>query len=99
MRSKMKKEEILSHLEGISGWELLFEDQVFKLHRHIVFSNFSEAWAFMNRVALLAEKLNHHPNWSNVYKKVDVTLFTHDVGGISSLDIEMVKQINSFLDS
>ena len=98
MRSKMNEDEIRAHLEGVSGWELLSEDGVFKLHRHLVFNNFSEAWAFMSRVALLAEKLNHHPNWSNVYKKVDIVLFTHDVGGISSLDVQMVKQINSFID-
>lgn len=63
------------------------------LKRLYVFSNFSAAWAFMNRVALLAEKLDHHPNWSNVYNRVEITLFTHDRGGVTELDAFMAAEI------
>lgn len=59
------------------------------------FRTFSEAWAFMSRVALLAEKMDHHPEWRNVYNVVDVTLTTHDCGGLSALDVEMAGRIDA----
>jgi 4a-hydroxytetrahydrobiopterin dehydratase len=58
------------------------------------FRNFSEAWAFMSRAALVAEKLNHHPEWKNVYNLVDVTLTTHDCHGLSALDIDLAKAMD-----
>lgn len=58
------------------------------------FRNFSEAWGFMSRAALVAEKLNHHPDWKNVYNVVDVTLTTHDCHGISQLDIDLAKAMD-----
>ena len=58
------------------------------------FSSFSQAWAFMTRTALLAEKMNHHPEWSNVYGLVDITLTTHDAGGLSALDLRMAKSLD-----
>ncbi|MBU6298425.1 MAG: 4a-hydroxytetrahydrobiopterin dehydratase [Alphaproteobacteria bacterium] len=64
--------------------------------RQFTFKNFSEAFAFMTRVALLAEKLDHHPEWSNVYNKVDVTLSTHDAGGLTAKDIEMAKAMEEY---
>jgi len=64
--------------------------------RSFQFSDFSEAFAFMTRVALLAEKMDHHPEWSNTYNKVVVTLSTHDAGGVTALDIEMAKAIDAF---
>lgn len=73
----------------LTDWEVMPQ----ALKRLYVFSNFSEAWAFMNRVALLAEKLDHHPNWSNVYNRVEITLFTHDRGGVTELDAFMAKEI------
>lgn len=63
------------------------------LKRSYVFQDFSAAWAFMSRVALLAEKLDHHPNWSNVYNRVEITLFTHDRGGVTELDAHMAAEI------
>jgi 4a-hydroxytetrahydrobiopterin dehydratase len=63
------------------------------LHKQLVFQDFSEAWAFMSRVALLAERLGHHPEWSNVYNRVEITLTTHDCQGLSALDVAMARAI------
>lgn len=65
-----------------------------KLHREFLFADFIEAFGFMSRVALLAERYDHHPEWFNVYRKVIVDLVTHDVGGISSKDIELAKAMD-----
>ncbi len=63
------------------------------------FENFVEAFAFMTNVAFVAEKMNHHPNWSNVYNKVDISLFTHDVNdSITEKDIKLSKEINKIFD-
>ncbi|MDP2187963.1 MAG: 4a-hydroxytetrahydrobiopterin dehydratase [Sphingobacteriaceae bacterium] len=67
------------------------------LERKLNFVNFSEAWAFLNRVALLAEKLDHHPHWSNVYNQVEIQLSTHDRGGVTALDAQMAAAINEIL--
>jgi 4a-hydroxytetrahydrobiopterin dehydratase len=63
------------------------------ISRNFVFSDFSGAWGFMSRVALVSEKLNHHPEWCNVYNKVSVTLTTHDAGGLTVLDAELASSI------
>ena len=65
--------------------------------RQFAFKDFSEAFAFMTRVALLAEKLDHHPEWLNVYNKIDVTLSTHDAGGVTAKDIAMAKAMESYV--
>jgi 4a-hydroxytetrahydrobiopterin dehydratase len=62
-----------------------------------VFGDFKEAFAFMTRVALAAEKMDHHPEWSNVYKTVVVTLTTHDADGLTSLDVKLATEIDGFL--
>jgi len=64
-----------------------------QLHRQWRFADFSEAWGFMSRVALLAESMNHHPDWSNVYATVTIRLHTHDLGGLSSLDRQLAQAI------
>ena len=66
------------------------------LRRDFTFRDFSEAFAFMTRTALAAEKLDHHPNWANVYRTVDVTLNTHDAGGLTALDFELARRMNRF---
>jgi 4a-hydroxytetrahydrobiopterin dehydratase len=65
------------------------------LHRELAFADFSEAWAFMCRVALAAEKADHHPEWSNVWNKVDIFLTTHDAHGLTERDIALAKQIDA----
>lgn len=62
--------------------------------RRLVFADFSTAWAFMSRVALKAEQLDHHPEWSNVYNRVEVVLTTHDAGGVSALDVALGRFID-----
>ncbi len=78
---------------GATGWAAVPDrDAIRKVWK---FKNFSEAWGFMSRAALQAEKLNHHPEWRNVYNVVDVTLSTHDCGGLSSLDIDLARRMDA----
>ena len=67
------------------------------IQREFSFKTFSEAWAFMSRIALLAEKHDHHPEWSNVYNRVAVTLTTHDAGGLSERDAKMARAIDKLI--
>jgi 4a-hydroxytetrahydrobiopterin dehydratase len=77
---------------GETGWAAVpGRDAIRKV---LKFRNFSEAWGFMSRAALVAEKLNHHPEWRNVYNTVDVTLTTHDCHGISQLDIDLARALD-----
>jgi 4a-hydroxytetrahydrobiopterin dehydratase len=79
---------------GETGWRAVPDrDALRKIWK---FKNFSEAWAFMSRAALAAEKMNHHPEWSNVYNVVDVTLSTHDCNGLSALDIDLARKMDQF---
>ena len=89
MASKLEGAERDKALEAIAGWNLVTgRDAITKRYE---FANFNEAFAFMTRVAMFAEKIDHHPEWFNVYKTVEVTLATHDVDGLSELDIRMAK--------
>lgn len=67
--------------------------------RRFRFSGFREAFGFITQIALLAEKMNHHPEWSNVYNSVDIVLTSHDAGGITGRDIKMAKKIDSIADA
>ena len=84
-------EQVETFLKSHSSWKW---DGDF-IERHWVFSNFSEAFAFMTRVALEAEKANHHPDWSNVFNKVHIRLSTHDAGGLTEKDFQLAKQIEA----
>jgi len=66
------------------------------IRRKFVFRDFNAAFGFMARVALAAEKMDHHPEWSNVYRTVEVTLATHDAGGVTALDIELAQAMERF---
>lgn len=66
------------------------------IHRTFIFADFNQAFAFMTRVAMLAEKMDHHPEWSNVYKTVEVTLATHDAGGVTENDVAMAKAMDGY---
>jgi 4a-hydroxytetrahydrobiopterin dehydratase len=70
-----------------------------KLHRELTFADFSAAWGFMSRVALVAERMGHHPEWSNVYNRVVVDLSTHDAGGVTALDFELAAAIDAAADT
>lgn len=77
---------------GDTGWGAVpGRDAIRKIWK---FKSFSEAWGFMSRAALVAEKLNHHPEWTNIYNTVDVTLTTHDAGGLSQLDITFAQRLD-----
>lgn len=87
---RLNDDEVAVALARLDGWQLLDG----KLSREYVFVDFVEAIGFMMRVAIWAEKLNHHPEWSNVYKVVRVDLQTHDVDGISPYDFELAAKMN-----
>lgn len=91
-REKLDKDAIKEALAGLQGWTLAADNG--SINRVFTLRNFSEAFAFMTRVALAAEKMDHHPDWSNVYKTVNITLNTHDAGGLTALDMELAKKIN-----
>lgn len=93
MVQKLSDEEITQELENLAGWARV-EDR-HAIFKSFTFKDFNEAWGFMSRIALLAEKMDHHPEWFNVYNRVDITLTTHDADGISERDIKMAGTINS----
>ena len=92
-RKKLSDKEIRGELGEIKGWSLVDG----KLHREIQFANFVEAFGFMSRVALVAESMNHHPEWFNVYNRVTVDLSTHDAGGVTQMDLTLAARINKML--
>jgi 4a-hydroxytetrahydrobiopterin dehydratase len=92
MAEKLSGEARKSALARLKGWsEVAGRDAI---TRTFVFKDFNEAFGFMARAALVAEKLDHHPEWSNVYKTVDVTLSTHDAGGLTELDVKLAEAMN-----
>ena len=94
MADKLSEAAVKEGLAKLQGWVLAKDGAA--IFRAFQFRNFSQAWAFMSRAALLAEKMNHHPEWYNVYNKVEVTLNTHDAGGLTALDFEMAEKMDKF---
>jgi 4a-hydroxytetrahydrobiopterin dehydratase len=83
-------------LAGLDGWsEVDGRDAIQKSYK---FKTFNEAFGFMSRIALVAEKMDHHPEWFNVYNRVDVTLATHDAGGVTAKDIALAKTMDEIAD-
>jgi 4a-hydroxytetrahydrobiopterin dehydratase len=87
---KLSDAEISGELAKLKGWTIANG----KLNRTFEFRDFNEAFGFMTRVAMEVEKLNHHPEWFNVYNRVRIELVTHDVGGISNFDFKLAHTIN-----
>lgn len=90
-RGPLSAEDLNRALQTLGGWTV----QNGKLHRELSFGDFTEAFGFMTRVAFLAERLNHHPEWFNVYGRVVIDLTTHDAGGISPKDVEFARGVNA----
>ena len=93
----------MAKLEGAARKQALAELKEWRelegrdaIARKFVFKNFNEAFGFMARAALVAEKMDHHPEWSNVYKTVDVVLSTHDAGGVTEKDVALAKAMDEF---
>jgi 4a-hydroxytetrahydrobiopterin dehydratase len=85
--------ELASLATTLPNWQLVAG----KLHRDLVFADFVEAFAFMTKVALIAEAMDHHPEWSNVWNRVSIDLVTHDTGGLSNLDVELAQRIDGLI--
>ncbi|WP_299478363.1 4a-hydroxytetrahydrobiopterin dehydratase [uncultured Roseibium sp.] len=97
MAERLKPEDRAAGLTTLPEWHLCEgREAIFKSFK---FKDFREAFGFMTQVALVAEKMNHHPEWSNVYRTVDITLATHDVGGLSELDLELAGEIEKIASS
>jgi len=93
MAERLSAEARKSALKGLPGWTELTGREA--IGRTFVFRDFNEAFGFMCRAALVAEKRDHHPEWRNVYKTVEVVLATHDAGGITARDVELAKAMNA----
>jgi 4a-hydroxytetrahydrobiopterin dehydratase len=93
MPERLSAEARRSALKELPGWSDVQGREA--IARTFVFKDFNEAFGFMSRAALVAEKNDHHPEWSNVYKTVEVVLATHDAGGVTALDIELAKAMNA----
>src|SRR5262249_58259068 len=93
MVERLSAEVRQSALKGIAGWsEVVGRDAITRTFR---FKDFNEAFGFMSRAALVAEKSDHHPEWRNVYRTVEVVLSTHDAGGVTAKDVELAKAMNA----
>jgi 4a-hydroxytetrahydrobiopterin dehydratase len=88
-RAKLTETELSSALPELPGWALA-EGGV-AIRKTFLFPDFNAAFAFMTRVAMKAEKMDHHPEWFNVYNRVEITLSTHDAGGLTALDVELAR--------
>ncbi len=89
--NKLTDEQIRKELVNLHGWTVVNG----KLNKDFVFTDFVEAFGFMTRAAIHIEKINHHPEWFNVYNKIKVELVTHDAGGITQNDINLARTLNS----
>ena len=96
MATRLTDEQRASLGTAVPGWTPALDKDA--IRREFKFADFNAAWGFMARVALLAEKMNHHPDWSNVWNTVRIELSTHDVGGLSDNDIRLAKAINRLVE-
>ena len=87
-------QEIQKHLESLPNWE--YQDGM--IHTAFEFATFTDAFAMMTRIAFEVERLNHHPNWYNVYNRLEISLSTHDAGGVTALDFQLAAVIDGLID-
>lgn len=90
----LSNDEIQNRLQPFPQWELKEN----KLYRRLVFEDFIHAFGFMTQIAIVAETMNHHPEWANVYRTVDIYLTTHDAGGVSEKDFELIAAIEKLIN-
>ena len=90
---RLSESDIDEELKKLSGWDV--KDG--KLHKEFEFDNFNQAFGFMTRAAMEIEKMNHHPEWFNVYNRITVDLTTHEAGGITNNDVNLAKVLNSLV--
>jgi 4a-hydroxytetrahydrobiopterin dehydratase len=91
--TRLSESDIDEELKKLSGWNVKDD----KLHKEFQFDNFNQAFGFMTRAAMEIEKMNHHPEWFNVYNRITVDLTTHDAGGITNNDVNLARILNSLL--
>jgi 4a-hydroxytetrahydrobiopterin dehydratase len=91
---KLSEQEIQREVNKLQGWTIVN----CKLNRSFEFNSFVDAFSFMTKVAMEAEKMNHHPEWFNVYNRLKIELVTHDIGGISNYDIKLATIISKLYD-
>lgn len=96
MIEALNEAERADALDALAEWD--YDEGRDAIRRGFTFDDFREAFAFMTQVALMAEKADHHPEWSNVYNRVDILLTTHDAGGLSARDIELATRIDALVD-
>jgi len=89
MQPRLSPDDARSQLAALPQWR--HDEQRDAIAREFVFADFTQAFAFMTQLALVAERLGHHPEWSNVYNRVDIVLTTHDAGGLTPLDFEFAR--------
>ena len=90
---RLSESDIDEELKKLSGWNVKDD----KLHKEFQFDNFNQAFGFMTRAAMEIEKMNHHPEWFNVYNRITIDLTTHEAGGITNNDVNLAKILNSLL--
>ncbi len=90
---RLSQADIDEELKSLPGWSVVNE----KLHKEFQFDSFNQAFGFMTRAAMEIEKMNHHPEWFNVYNKITIELTTHDAGGITKNDVNLAKILNSLV--
>ena len=88
---RLSQIDIDNELKNLPGWRIVNE----KLHKEFLFESFNQAFGFMTRAAMEIEKMNHHPEWFNVYNKITIELTTHNMGGITKNDADLAKILNS----
>lgn len=96
MVDQLSEAERADALDSLPDWD--YNEGRDAITRTIVFTDFAEAFGFMTQVALIAERADHHPEWTNVWNRVEITLTTHDAGGLSERDVELAAAIDAILD-